>query len=216
MHHVLRYVWPQNNVAAISREADVSGARTVQQTEAAMQERLAELDVDRDAMTALSNLYRVASAVRNHLEQSVLKEADLTWTAFVVLWVVWIWRSMESRHVAEEAGITKGTLTGVAKTLESRGFVAREVPDNDRRRVFLSLTDKGEALMSELFPAFNREERFVVDGLGRRRVQDLGATLRRIITHLESDGPQRQADVHSSHSSAQLTPGRTASPRRQR
>jgi DNA-binding MarR family transcriptional regulator len=104
---------------------------------------------------------------------------------------------MESRHVAEEAAITKGTLTGVVRTLESRGLLQREVPSTDRRRMILSLTDKGEELMTELFPAFNQEERFVVDGLGERRVKDLGATLRRVVTHLESSGPERQAEIRA-------------------
>lgn len=173
----------------------MSGARTLQQTEEAMSGKLADLDLDVDAMTAISNLYRVASAVRNHFEQSVLKEADLTWTAFVVLWVVWIWESMETRHVAAEAGITKGTLTGVVQTLEARGLVVRTISETDRRRTFLSLTDKGERVMAELFPAFNREEQFVVGALGERRVKELGSTLRRILTHLEAAGPQRQAEV---------------------
>lgn len=173
----------------------MSGARTLQQTEEAMSGKLADLDLDVDAMTAISNLYRVASAVRNHFEQSVLKDADLTWTAFVVLWVVWIWESMETRHVAAEAGITKGTLTGVVQTLEARGLVVRTISETDRRRTFLSLTDKGERVMAELFPAFNREEQFVVSAVGERRVKELGSTLRRILTHLESAGPQRQAEV---------------------
>jgi MarR family transcriptional regulator, organic hydroperoxide resistance regulator len=176
-------------------EIPVSGARTLQQTEEAMSGKVADLDLDMDAMTAISNLYRVASAVRNHFEQSVLKDADLTWTAFVVLWVVWIWESMETRHVAAEAGITKGTLTGVAQTLEARGLLVREISPADRRRTFLTLTDKGERLMAELFPAFNREERFVVGGLSERRVKELGSSLRRVLTHLEAAGPQRQAEV---------------------
>lgn len=188
----------------------MSGARTLQQTEDAMQERLQGLDLDFGAMTALSNMYRVASAVRNHFEQSVLKEADLTWTAFVVLWVVWIFRSMESRHVAEEAGITKGTLTGVVNTLESRGLLTREVPASDRRRMFLSLTDKGEELMAELFPAFNQEEQFVVEGLGERRVKELGTTLRRVLTHIEQDGPARQAALREQVRRTPAAPRRRA------
>ena len=179
----------------------MTGDRSLRQTEDRMRERIDGLDVDMHAMTALSNLYRVAAAVRNHFEQSVLKEADLTWTAFVVLWVVWLWEPMEARHVAEEAGITKGTLTGVVRTLEGRGLIEREVPSNDRRRMFLTLSDKGETLMAELFPAFNQEEQFVVTGLGERRVRDLGNSLRRILTHLETSGRDRQAEV---------TRGRTA------
>lgn len=173
----------------------MSGAHTLRQTEEAVSQQLGGLTLDVDAMTAVQNLYRASSAIRNHLEQSVLKEADLTWTAFVVLWVVWIWESMETRNVAAEAGITKGTLTGVVRTLEARGLVQREVPATDRRRAFLSLTDKGKEQMLELFPAFNREERFVVAGLGQRRVKELGTTLRRILTHLEATGQHRQAQI---------------------
>jgi DNA-binding MarR family transcriptional regulator len=189
----------------------VSGARTLQQTEEAMSGKLADLDLDLDAMTAISNLYRVASAVRNHFEQSVLKDADLTWTAFVVLWVVWIWESMETRHVAAEAGIRKGTLTGVVQTLEAHGLVVRTISATDRRRTFLSLTDKGERTMAELFPAFNREEQFVVSGLGEHRVKELGSTLRGILTHLEAAGPQRQAEVV--HASAGQFTGSETGPR---
>lgn len=33
----------------------------------------------------------------------MLRGSDLTWTGFVVLWVVWISGEMETRRVAEEA-----------------------------------------------------------------------------------------------------------------
>ena len=163
----------------------MSGARTLKQTEEAVQEKLGKQQLNFAAMTAVSNLYRTASAVRNHFEQTVLKPAGLTWTAFVVLWVVWIWEKMETRHVAAEAGINKGTLTGVVQTLEGRGLVVREVPETDRRRMLLSLSPKGEELMATLFPAFNAEEEYVVSALGERRVKELGDSLRRILTHME-------------------------------
>lgn len=170
----------------------MSGARTLKQTEDAANGRLAGLDLDFDAMTAMTNLHRVTSAARNHFEQSVLKNADLTWTAFVVLWVVWIFESIETRHVAAESGITKGTLTGVVRTLERRGLVQREIPPDDKRRMLLSVTTKGSLLMTDLFPAVNEEEQFVLANLSRRRTKELGSTLRRIITHLEEDGEARE------------------------
>ena len=163
----------------------MSGARTLKQTEEAVQKKLGQQHLDFAAMTAVSNLYRTASTVRNHFEQTVLKPAGLTWTAFVVLWVVWIWEEMETRHVAEEAGINKGTLTGVVKTLEGRGLVRREIPETDRRRTLLSLTPEGEKLMGTLFPAFNAEEQYVVSTLGARRTKELGDSLKRILTHME-------------------------------
>lgn len=173
----------------------MTGFHTLRQTEEAVHSKIDDLSVDFAAMAAVSNLYRAASSIRNHLEQSVLRTVDLTWTGFVVLWVVWIWDDLESRHVAAEAGITKGTLTGVAQTLINRGLLARTVPAHDRRRTVLSLTDEGRALMQKLFPAFNGEERFVTEALSTDEVTSLGSSLHRIVEHLEAGGADRRASM---------------------
>ena len=94
----------------------MSGHHTIAETEKAVQAKLGAVPLHREQMAAVSNIHRAATAIRQHLENSVLRTSDLTWTGFVVLWVVWIWGEMETRYVAEEAGISKGTLTGVAKT----------------------------------------------------------------------------------------------------
>ena len=72
-------------------------------------------------MAAVSNIYRAANVIRNHMERQVLADEDLSWAAFTVLFVLWIWGDQQTRHLAAEAGVTKGTLTGVLKTLEKRG-----------------------------------------------------------------------------------------------
>lgn len=171
----------------------MTGFHTLQQTEDAVTSKIDGLQVDFAAMAAVSNLYRAASSIRNHLEQSVLRSVDLTWTGFVVLWVVWIWDEIETRHVAAEAGITKGTLTGVAQTLINRGLVVKKIPAHDRRRTLLSLTDEGQVLMKKLFPAFNGEEKFVTEALSRDEVATLGASLHSLIEHLEAGTADRRA-----------------------
>src|SRR5215469_1966132 len=109
-------------------------------TEKAMNQRVGHLPLDFAAASAVSSLYRAANAVRNHLTNTVLREHDLSWTGFVVLWVVWIFDGLETRHAAQSAAISKGTLTGVAKTLEARGWLRRETDPGDRRLVHLVLT----------------------------------------------------------------------------
>src|SRR6185312_1952701 len=71
----------------------------------------------------------------------------------------------ETRRAADNAAISKATLTGVVKTLESRGLIARRVSDTDRRLVNLELTPSGVALMKELYPAFNAAEAEIVSRL---------------------------------------------------
>ena len=162
--------------------------RTLSATEAAVSERLAGMSLDLPAMAAVSNVYRAAGAIRNHFEHTVLAPSGLTWTGWVVLWVVWIWEEIETRHVAAEAGISKGTLTGVAGTLEKRGLLERRTHPDDGRRVLLSLTPSGLQLMAELFPQFNKQEALVVESLNVGEVQVLATALRKIVVDLES-GP---------------------------
>jgi MarR family transcriptional regulator, organic hydroperoxide resistance regulator len=168
----------------------MAGQHTLDETEREVSERLVGLPIDMGAMAAVSNLYRAAGAIRNHFERSVLAPHDLTWTGWVVLWVVWIWTDVETRHVAAEAGISKGTLTGVATTLESRGLLARRTHPQDARRVLVSLTPAGRRLMTKLFPLFNAQEAFVIRGLSQRETQVLTTALRKIVMGLEHPSEQ--------------------------
>jgi MarR family transcriptional regulator, organic hydroperoxide resistance regulator len=172
--------------ASEGRKGTMAGQHTLDETEREVSERLAGLPIDMAAMAAVSNLYRAAGAIRNHFERSVLAPHDLTWTGWVVLWVVWIWSDIETRHVAAEAGISKGTLTGVATTLETRGLLQRRTHPQDARRVLVSLTPAGKRLMTRLFPLFNAEEAFVTRGLSARETQVLTTALRKIVMGLEA------------------------------
>ena len=149
-------------------------------TEAAVSERLATMPLDMAAMTAVSNLYRAEGAIRNHLEHTVLAPYNLTWTGWVVLWVVWIWQEIETRHVAAEAGISKGTLTGVAGTLEKRGLLRRRAHPDDARRVLMDLTPAWPPANGRALPAVQpaggacggAAQRARGSGSGRRVAQD--------------------------------------------
>ncbi|CBG68084.1 putative MarR family transcriptional regulator [Streptomyces scabiei 87.22] len=174
------------------RGAPVPGQRSITEAEKLAAAKLGDFPIRRDQMAAVANIYRAASAVRQHLENSVLRPSDLTWTAFVVLWVVWVWGESETRHVAEEAGISKGTLTGVARTLESRGLVRRAAHPTDGRLVLLALTDKGEELMRRVFPAFNEEEAFVTGQLSDTECRSLAEGLRSVVLQVEEHGEERR------------------------
>jgi MarR family transcriptional regulator, organic hydroperoxide resistance regulator len=149
--------------------------------------QLGDLPVDFDALALISNLYRAAAAIRREMEQTVLAEARLSWTAFVTLWVLWIWGEMETRHLAAEANVTKGTLTGVVDTLERRGLVDRERGQDDRRLVTVRLTVEGRELITDLFPRFNAQERRVARMVPGRQRKAMTNGLRSIIRGL-SDG----------------------------
>jgi DNA-binding MarR family transcriptional regulator len=160
---------------------------TLAETERAMSLHLQSLPLNFEASAAVSSLYRAANAVRVHLTNTVLRQHGLTWTGFVVLWVVWIWDGMETRRAAESAAISKATLTGVVKTLEARGLLTRRVSGTDRRLVILELSDAGTKLMTTLYPIFNAAEAEVVASLSDQNLAVMTDSLRQIVTDLDGE-----------------------------
>jgi DNA-binding MarR family transcriptional regulator len=163
----------------------MTGSHTLAETEARVANRLSHMSLDFEAMAVTSNLFRAASAVRNHFERTVLAKSGLSWTAFVVLWVTWIWEPAETREIAEEASISKATLTGVLTTLEKMGLATRSRSATDGRLVIVTVQPAGHKLMETLFPEFNRHEVDVVSdikGDDRRALADM---LRAITAKIE-------------------------------
>jgi DNA-binding MarR family transcriptional regulator len=171
----------------MSRRLATGTARDLVQAERDIRGRIGDEHLDFAAMAAVSNIYRAANVVRNHMEQKVLVDEDLSWAAFTVLFVLWIWGDQQTRHLAAEAGVTKGTLTGVLKTLEKRGLARRRGHEGDGRLVLVGLEPKGVEVIERLFPAFNANETLVSSGLSDEERNQLAALLRKIIRTVEGD-----------------------------
>jgi MarR family transcriptional regulator, organic hydroperoxide resistance regulator len=169
------------------RRLAVGNAQDLVQAERDIRDRIGGQHLDFAAMAAVSNIYRAANAIRHHMEQQVLAEEDLSWAAFTVLFVLWIWGEQQTRHLAAEAGVTKGTLTGVLKTLEKRGLARRRGHDADGRLVLVFLEPKGREVIERLFPAFNTGEAMVSAGLTEREKHHLASLLRTIIRTVEEE-----------------------------
>ena len=167
------------------RRLAAGSASDLVQAERDIRGRIGDQHLDFAAMAAVSNIYRAANAIRHHMEQKVLADEDLSWAAFTVLFVLWIWGDQQTRHLAAEAGVTKGTLTGVLKTLEKRGLARRRAHDADGRLVLVSLEPKGVGVIERLFPAFNQGEAFVSASLTEQEKNQLASLLRKIIRSVE-------------------------------
>jgi len=150
-------------------------------------EQLGHLPLDFRAMWAVSNLFRASAAIRRHMEAKVLAEDRLSWTSFVVLWVLWVWGEMESRDLAEAVGISRPTSTGVVTTLEKRGWVRRSRTSEDGRLVRVSLTASGRRKVERLFPRFNAEEIALTDHLEPEEQEQLAASLRSMLRRVGND-----------------------------
>ncbi|MGD6844652.1 MarR family winged helix-turn-helix transcriptional regulator [Bacillus infantis] len=134
-----------------------------------------------NAISVVTNLYRVAQGLRNKMEQEVLSQYGLSWTAFSMLYDLWIWESIETKKLAESAGVSKATISNITKTLERKELCFKKTDNRDRRITYVSLTDKGKQVMEDLYPQFHGGEVQIVSGLSAAEQQELSKVLRRVI-----------------------------------
>ncbi|GGQ83794.1 MarR family winged helix-turn-helix transcriptional regulator [Couchioplanes azureus] len=128
----------------------------------------------------VSALCRTANLVRQHLEHTVLRPADLIWTTYDVLHLVVAHRTIATRTVAATNGISKSTVTVAVRTLSARGLIRRSVDPGDHRHVLLRPTSVGWQVLHEVRPRITEEQQRLlvgqVPGLGARALAVLRAT----------------------------------------
>ena len=78
-----------------------------------------------------------------------LEKLNLTYTQYIVMMVLWEFGGMTEGELGKKVHLDSGTLAPLLKRLEKQGLIRRERPGNNERKLFLSLTDQGEALKEE-------------------------------------------------------------------
>jgi len=125
-------------------------------------------DLDPTACEVFLNLLRTGDDVFGLMETNFTNH-HLSQGRFSVLMLLWNPRKRDSGEasddcgcrashrtpadLAEAAGVTRATMTGLIDTLERDGLVRREVDPADRRMQLVSLTAKGESLLREILPS---------------------------------------------------------------
>jgi MarR family transcriptional regulator, organic hydroperoxide resistance regulator len=159
----------------------------MRQVERDVEHALEGLDLDFGALLAVSNIFRAATAVRTRIEGTVLAEHELSWSAFVTLFVLRVWGPQESHRLADEVGITAGTLTGVVKSLEARQMVKRAPHRSDGRKVIVEPTTKGRKVVDQVMPRFNAIEADVTSDLTLEQRTELTDLLRTVLRTIDGD-----------------------------
>lgn len=73
----------------------------------------------------------------------LLRELDLTYTQYLVMLIMWEYKSMKIKELGEKLLLDSGTITPVVKSLEKKGFVEKRRSDEDERIVEVSVTELG-------------------------------------------------------------------------
>jgi DNA-binding MarR family transcriptional regulator len=85
--------------------------------------------------------------------------------------------------LAEAAGVTRATMTGLIDTLERDGLVKRVRDANDRRMMSVNLTPKGRKLLEKILPSHFRAMAGIMSPLKESERKTLVSFLNKILQH---------------------------------
>ena len=102
-------------------------------------------------MDAYIKLMRAADSVTSRVNRDLVA-ADLSISQFGVLEALYHLGPLCQRDIARKLLKSTGNITMVIDNLEKRDLVRRERTAEDRRYIRISLTDKGNHLITDIFP----------------------------------------------------------------
>ncbi len=81
-----------------------------------------------------------------------VRQLGFTHSQFDIIATLGNTSGMTCKDLGDKTLITKGTLTGVLDRLEQKGLIERERGCDDRRQLFVKLSEQGDAVFQEVFP----------------------------------------------------------------
>lgn len=121
----------------------------------------------------------------------ILAQHDVTEQQWRVIRVLGEESPLDATTAAERANILTPSLTRIIRSLEERGFIGRERDTSDGRRVGLSITHKGSALIREVTPEANAVHAQIEAEIGVTRLRALLDTLDMLANPAGRGGEER-------------------------
>lgn len=78
-----------------------------------------------------------------------LERLGLTYTQYVVMMALWEFGGMTESEIGRKVYLDSGTLAPLLKRLEKQGYITRTRPETNERKLFIELTEAGEALKDQ-------------------------------------------------------------------
>ncbi len=146
--------------------------------------------VEPTAVFAALRMLRVADDLAHALELHLQSRYEISTGRFALLMILDRHPDLEltPSDLAERAGVTRATVTGLLDSLEKDGFVARRTHPRDRRRVAAELTEAGRGFIRDTLPDHAKRLGGVTRLLSEAERQQLLGLLEKISAGLDALG----------------------------
>lgn len=131
-------------------------------------------DADITAISSFLHLLRVATDLSIALDTCLSKHGLLQgrWWVLILLMREESYTSTPS-VLADKAGVTRATMTGLIDGLEQSGLVERVFTKSDRRSVLIHLTEAGQEKLDAVMPDYYQRLRQCMRGLNETQREQL-------------------------------------------
>lgn len=102
-------------------------------------------------------------------------------------------QGLSPHELADRAGVTRPTITGLLDGLERDGFLARHSGLQDRRKVSIRLSEKGDATARSLFAEHTRWIGSLFEGFSAEERSQFSALLQRVWRNTDAGKMARPA-----------------------
>ena len=133
---------------------------------------------DISAISAFLHLLSVATDLSSALDECLSRHGLLQGRWWVLILLMREETCVSTPSVlADKAGVTRATMTGLIDGLERDGLVERIFDPEDRRRISVKLTPAGQARLDAVMPDYYSRLRECMTGLSEAQRQQLHAML---------------------------------------
>ena len=90
-------------------------------------------------------------------------------------------RAVSAGELAEKLDLTPGRIANVLKALEKKEFISRYQDSDDRRRIRVTLTEKGHQYISSVCAETDRVYRALIERIGQKDAREFIRITRKIL-----------------------------------
>ncbi|QLB42193.1 MULTISPECIES: MarR family transcriptional regulator [Gammaproteobacteria] len=98
------------------------------------------------------------------------KNHQMNANELAIFYTLWTQEQATQKYIADKYHLAKQTINSLCKRLETDGFIASDVKENNKREKVISLTDKGKAFARPIIAPLLRQEGQVIDEFGIERL----------------------------------------------
>lgn len=115
-------------------------------------------DPDLSAAEVVITLNRATTQLVYDLEAAVHRPMGTSWSAFRLLFVLWLVGPLQPGRAAKLTGMGRAAVSQLARTLVDKGLVSKVSAPDDARTVLLNLTEEGRRHTRQAYVEQNRRE----------------------------------------------------------